>query len=94
MLYHAEHSNGFINSKPGPKHWDWTSLRREALAEARRVLRDESQAQDAAQEALIRAWRYSAGCADRGHPCGQGGLSLAGCCHRRGAPATYQSSGR
>jgi RNA polymerase sigma-70 factor (ECF subfamily) len=37
--------------------WDWISLSRSCLRETRRLLRSEPDAQDAAQEALLRAWR-------------------------------------
>ncbi len=47
---------------PVPEGWDWTALYAVALREARAVLRDEHAAQDAAQEAVLRAWRHSARC--------------------------------
>jgi RNA polymerase sigma-70 factor, ECF subfamily len=37
--------------------WDWTRLRASCLREARRVLSSEQDAEDAAQDALLRAWR-------------------------------------
>lgn len=65
MLDHAHRSKGFINPT---NRWDWASLQRAAFSEARRILRDDGHAEDAAQEALIRAWRYAARCADPAHP--------------------------
>ena len=37
--------------------WDWTELSASCLREARRLLGSEQDAQEAAQEALLRAWR-------------------------------------
>jgi RNA polymerase sigma-70 factor, ECF subfamily len=37
--------------------WDWTELSASCLREARRLLDSEQDAQEAAQEALLRAWR-------------------------------------
>jgi RNA polymerase sigma-70 factor, ECF subfamily len=39
---------------------DWVRLRQYCLQEARRVLRDREDAEEAAQEALLRAWRHRA----------------------------------
>jgi RNA polymerase sigma-70 factor (ECF subfamily) len=44
--------------------WDWTHVHREALQEARRVLGPGPDAEDAAQDATIRAWRRRATCRD------------------------------
>lgn len=41
--------------------WDWTTLRQTAVRQARRYL-DHQSAEDAAQEAVLRAWRYSHTC--------------------------------
>jgi RNA polymerase sigma-70 factor, ECF subfamily len=48
--------------------WDWEALRLVSLHEARRVLRSTDQAEDAAQEAVIRAWRYRRSCRDQADP--------------------------
>jgi RNA polymerase sigma-70 factor, ECF subfamily len=44
--------------------WDWTQVHRLALREARAVLGHGPDAEDAAQEAAIRAWRRRATCRD------------------------------
>lgn len=44
------------------ERWDWQGLRHCCLREARRVLGNDPQAEDAAQEALIRAWRHRSRC--------------------------------
>lgn len=72
MVDPAEHSDGFTSAEASPRRdrdwdWDWTSLLREAHAEARRVL-DDSRADDAAQEAAIRAWRHQSACIDSQRP--------------------------
>jgi RNA polymerase sigma-70 factor, ECF subfamily len=43
-------------------HWDWAGVRALCLREARRVLGPTTTADDAAQEAAIRAWRQRARC--------------------------------
>ena len=48
--------------------WDWEHARRICLAAARRVLGAGDAAEDAAQEALLRAWRRQATCRDPAHP--------------------------
>ncbi|HEU0025006.1 MAG TPA: sigma-70 family RNA polymerase sigma factor [Thermoleophilaceae bacterium] len=40
--------------------WDWAAARAHCLREARRILASPAAAEDAAQEALLRAWRASA----------------------------------
>jgi RNA polymerase sigma-70 factor (ECF subfamily) len=37
--------------------WDWVEARRHCVGEARSVLRSPAEAEDAAQEALLRVWR-------------------------------------
>src|SRR5947209_5103290 len=44
-------------SGTGREHWDWRMLARVALQEANRVLDSVHDAEDAAQEAVIRAYR-------------------------------------
>jgi RNA polymerase sigma-70 factor, ECF subfamily len=46
---------------PTPR-WDWGHARVLCVREARRVTRDAALAEDAAQEALLRAWRARATC--------------------------------
>ena len=42
--------------------WDWAGARRHCLREARRLLRDDHDAEEAVQEALARAWRKRGEC--------------------------------
>ena len=41
----------------GTEHWDWDRLRTQCEREARRLLADRHDAEDAVQEAMARAWR-------------------------------------
>ena len=50
--------------------WDWTHARSRCLREARRVLRDSDDAEEAVQEALARAWRRRTTCASPDAPLG------------------------
>src|SRR5436305_3512027 len=50
--------------------WDWRWAREVCLRETARVLRDPLQAEDAAQDALLRAWRARASCATQKAPGG------------------------
>ena len=53
----------------GQQHeWDWAGLRRRSRAEALRVLGDPCRADDAAQEAVTRAWRLRDRCRDPHRP--------------------------
>lgn len=60
--------------------WDWEALRRSAVATSLQVLRSRPDAEDAAQEALIRAWRARARCAG-----GDGHAGWVGCIARNEA---------
>jgi RNA polymerase sigma-70 factor, ECF subfamily len=51
----------------GQPGWDWMALRRQALGQARRML-DPQEAEDAVQEAMIRAWRGRHACRSPGAP--------------------------
>lgn len=47
---------------PRSADWDWARHRRRCLAEARRLLGPTAEADDAVQEAFLRAWRHRARC--------------------------------
>jgi RNA polymerase sigma-70 factor, ECF subfamily len=48
---------------PDPaESWDWSAARARCLREARRIVGSERDAEDAVQEALIRAWRNRSSC--------------------------------
>ena len=51
----------------GEPGWDWDALRRHALGQARRMLGPQ-EAEDAVQEAMIRAWRGRHRCRSPGAP--------------------------
>jgi RNA polymerase sigma-70 factor (ECF subfamily) len=55
---------------PARGDWDWSGARQVCLRETRRVLRDPRDAEDAAQDALLRAWRSRASCATPERPHG------------------------
>ena len=44
------------------ERWDWNLARARCLREARRILRSPAEAEDAVQNAFLRAWRNSASC--------------------------------
>jgi len=46
----------------GEPGWDWRALRERCVREAARVLEDPSDAEDVAQEAILRAWRRAETC--------------------------------
>jgi RNA polymerase sigma-70 factor (ECF subfamily) len=52
----------------GTLEWDWGDLRLRCLRETRRVLGYSCAAEDATQEALIRAWRQRDSCQDPRRP--------------------------
>ena len=47
---------------PSGQSWDWSGARPRCLREARRLLRDPHDAEEAVQEAFMRAWRYRGSC--------------------------------
>lgn len=51
---------------PARPDWDWASTRRQCLRVARRLLDNEEDAQEAVQEALVRAWRKREQCREGG----------------------------
>jgi RNA polymerase sigma-70 factor, ECF subfamily len=50
--------------------WDWQAARARCLREARRLLRDREDAEEAVQEALARAWRGRLSCSSPEAPLG------------------------
>jgi RNA polymerase sigma-70 factor, ECF subfamily len=59
-----EASSSCIAASP----WDWQRLRRACLREARGLVGDRDDAEEVAQEALIRAWRMRHACRASGDP--------------------------
>jgi RNA polymerase sigma-70 factor, ECF subfamily len=53
-------THGSVGVEPGG--WDWEWVRKTCWEEARRVLGPSAAADDAAQEAAIKAWRHHASC--------------------------------
>jgi RNA polymerase sigma-70 factor (ECF subfamily) len=77
------------------KEWDWADLRRRSRAEALRVLGDPYTADEAAQEAMSRAWRQRDRCRTPGTPgpwvaqiARNEALRLRACERRQGEVAT------
>ncbi len=52
----------------GGPDWDWAALREASAREARRVAGGTGDADEIAQEAILRAWRRSATCQAQGNP--------------------------
>ena len=48
--------------------WEWEMVRSRCLREARRILHDREDAEEAVQEALMRAWRNQSKCRTPGTP--------------------------
>lgn len=59
---HRASTLGGVDVRDPRGEWDWPALRRVAVLEAAHVLGRGPSAEDAAQEALLRAWRRRAGC--------------------------------
>lgn len=54
--------------RPTQPSWDWADLNSRAQSAARSLLPDPHDAEDAAQEALVRAWRQRASCRNARDP--------------------------
>jgi RNA polymerase sigma-70 factor, ECF subfamily len=57
-----------LSGRGGDAQWDWPLLSERCQREARRLLRNPDDAEDAAQEALARAWRKRHTCRTPGTP--------------------------
>ncbi len=51
-----------VTGTQGEPGWDWRALRERCVREAVRVLDDPGEAEDVAQEAMLRAWRRAESC--------------------------------
>ena len=71
-------SGSEVALRPPPRGWDWGDAWSCCVREARRVLRCPVAAEDAAQEALLRAWTNRSNCRNAGEPGGW----LAAIAHR------------
>ena len=57
-----------LNEQFEGSQWEWNTARHRCLREARRILRNREDAEEAVQEAMIRAWRNQASCRTPGTP--------------------------
>ena len=60
------HNRLTLGSGHGREEWDWNALSASCLREARRLLASEQDAEEVAQDALLRAWRRRADQRERG----------------------------
>jgi RNA polymerase sigma-70 factor (ECF subfamily) len=60
--------DALLGQSTGGLAWDWRRARQVCLGETRRVLGSGPASEDAAQEAMLRAWRHRHRCRDPHHP--------------------------